>query len=202
MSSLEIPEICGAMLLRDCTLFPHGGMPLRIFEPRYREMLSDALEGSCFFALARLTGEESDESPANYTDPVGTIGLVRASREMEDGTSQLLLHGVIRVQFVSWRNDAAYPLARVRPIPSVFEPENQAGAALESLREAAEQLTESLDDEVQTAFRTMTESIDDPAILADVMAQQFIHEPDERHQLLKMETVAERVAWLCQYLKL
>ena len=34
MSSLNIPETCGVMLLPDCTLFPHGGLPLHIFEPR------------------------------------------------------------------------------------------------------------------------------------------------------------------------
>ena len=44
------------MLLPDCTLFPHGGLPLHIFEPRYRQMLDDALEDSCFFAVAPASG--------------------------------------------------------------------------------------------------------------------------------------------------
>src|SRR5690606_22423496 len=61
MSALHIPENCGVMLLPDCTLFPHGGLPLHIFEPRYRTMLTDALEGSCLFAVARLTGPETSD---------------------------------------------------------------------------------------------------------------------------------------------
>jgi Lon protease-like protein len=84
------------MLLPDCTLFPHGGLPLHIFEPRYREMLREALEGHCFFAVARLSGDET-AAPAQCASQVGTIGLVRASHEQADGTSQLLLHGVMRV---------------------------------------------------------------------------------------------------------
>ena len=73
------------MLLPDCTLFPHGGLPLFIFEPRYRKMLEEALEGDCFFAVGKLLGEEKGD-PENFVAPVGTIGLVRASREQDDGT--------------------------------------------------------------------------------------------------------------------
>lgn len=183
------------MLLPDCTLFPHGGLPLHIFEPRYRTMLADALEGSCLFAVARLTGPETSD-PAECTAPVGTIGLVRASRELDDGTSNLLLHGVIRVRFTGWI-DAPYPRARIEPLLSVFEPESQAGAALESLREAGMAATGELPAELRETVRTMMEQIDDPCILADVIAQQFLTDPDERQHLLEMEPVPARVAWLC-----
>ena len=187
------------MLLPDCTLFPHGGLPLRIFEPRYRRMLDESLAGTCFFAIARLVGEETDD-PADCVSPIGTIGLVRASREMEDGTSNLLLHGVIRVRFLEWLGGVDYPTARIRPIPQIFEPEVQAPAALAALREAAEHATADLPAEVRDAFHSMTSGIDDPAILADVLSQQFIHEPEERYELLSTESVAARIAWLCSRL--
>ena len=119
MPTIHLPERCGVMLLPDCTLFPHGGLPLHIFEPRYRKMLEDALEGDCFFAVARLTGDETPD-PAECTAPVGTIGLVRASREQEDGTSQLLLHGVMRVRFTEWHDDRPYPFASIEPVISDF----------------------------------------------------------------------------------
>jgi len=196
MSSLEIPETCGVMLLPDCTLFPHGGLPLRIFEPRYRKMLAEALAGSCFFAVTRLTAEEGDH-PAECTAPIGTIGLVRASREMEDGTSNLLLHGVIRVRFLEWLPGADYPTARIAPVPSTFEPEEQSEAAMQSLREATEHATAELPGEVRDAMLAMTGNIDDPAILADVLSQHFLHDPDERQELLETESVAARIAWLC-----
>ena len=199
MSELHIPEICGAMLLPDCTLFPHGGLPLHIFEPRYRQMLQDALEGSCFFAVACLTGEET-QNPAECTAPVGTVGLIRASREMEDGSSNLLLHGVIRVRFTEWIQDAPYPKARISPLPAVFEPEAQSEAAIESLREAAESATLKLPEEVRSIVLEMSQQIDDPAILADVICQQFLHEPDDRQHMLETESVAARIAWLCQEL--
>jgi len=196
MSSLHLPETCGVMLLPDCTLFPHGGLPLHIFEPRYRAMLDAALEGSCFFAVGRLLGEETSD-PSRCVSPVGTIGLVRASRELEDGTSNLLLHGVIRVRFMDWI-EGEYPQARIMPVPSLFEPASQSEAALEALRETAEIISEELPDQIREALQNMSRQIDDPCILADVMAQQFLHDPDERQDLLELESAAARIAWLCR----
>ncbi|MDB6079160.1 MAG: peptidase lon domain protein [Akkermansiaceae bacterium] len=184
------------MLLPDCTLFPHGGLPLHIFEPRYRMMLADAIQSSCFFAVGRLLGKETEEL-SHCAAPIGTIGLVRASRELDDGTSNLLLHGVIRVRFIEWL-DGPYPQARIEPIPSIFEPESQTTAALEALREAAESISTELPDEIRTTLRNMSEQIDDPCILADVMAQQFLHDPDERQDLLELESVPARIAWICK----
>lgn len=184
------------MLLPDCTLFPHGGLPLHLFEPRYREMLADTLSGSCFFAVGRLLGKETRD-PSRCVAPVGTMGLVRASRELDDGTSNLLLHGVVRVRFLEWL-PAPYPKARIEPLPSVFEPEAQSRAALEALREAAGAVTADLPAELRDSLDAMTSQIDDPSILADVMAQQFVHDPDERQDLLEMEPAAARVAWICR----
>src|SRR5687767_1192212 len=114
MASIHLPERCGVMLLPDCTLFPHGGLPLFIFEPRYQQMLKEALEGDCFFAVTRLMGGEDDD-PAKCAAAVGTIGLVRASREQDDGTSQLLIHGVMRVRFTEWHQEREYPFASIEP---------------------------------------------------------------------------------------
>jgi Lon protease-like protein len=199
MSSLAIPDTCGVILLPDCTLFPHGGLPLRIFEPRYREMLSESLEGDCFFAVGRVLGAETEDLH-DCVSPIGTVGLVRASQEMDDGTSNLLLHGVVRVRFREWLEGSSYPTARITPLPQVFEPESQAEAALEALREATEHATANLPTEVKQAFDSMTQEIDDPAILADVVSQQFIHKPADRYELLSMDSVAARIAWLCAHL--
>lgn len=188
------------MLLPDCTLFPHGGLPLHIFEPRYRRMLEDALEGDCFFAVARLMGEETGD-PGDCVAPVGTIGLVRASRESEDGTSQLLLHGVLRVRFTEWRNDRAYPCAGIEPLASYFAPEDQAEAAMRVLRGAVEEAVRHLPDEVRAGVFALLDRADEPGLMTDIVSQQFVHEPDLRQDLLEMDAVADRIPVICSYLQ-
>lgn len=199
MPMIHLPERCGVMLLPDCTLFPHGGLPLYIFEPRYRKMLRDALEGDCFFAVARRTGDEG--RPADCVAPVGTIGLVRASREQEDGTSQLLLHGVMRTRFTEWHDDREYPYASIEPVVSFFAPENQSAAAMKTLRGAVEDAIRTLPEEVQAGVFALLDRADDPGLMTDIVSQQFIHEPDLRQKLLEMESVGGRIPVICEYLR-
>ncbi len=194
------------MLLPDCTLFPHGGLPLFIFEPRYRRMLEDALEGDCFFAVARLLGEET-ENLADLADladrvaPVGTIGLVRASREQDDGTSQLLIHGVMRVRFTEWHAGRDYPFASIDPVISVFKPEKQSAAAMKTLRGAVEDAIRPLPEEVQSGVFALLDRAEDPALMTDIVCQQFIHEADLRQSLLEMDMVGDRIPVICEYLR-
>jgi Lon protease-like protein len=201
MATIHLPDRCGVMLLPDCTLFPHGGLPLHIFEPRYRRMLEEALEGDCFFAVARLIGEETAD-PAECTASVGTIGLVRASQEQADGTSQLLLHGVMRMRFTEWHDDHPYPFASVEPVISIFTPENQAAAAMKTLRGAVEDAIRPLPDEVKSGVFALLDRADDPGLMTDIVCQQFIHEPDLRQHLLEMESVGSRIPVICEYLRL
>lgn len=188
------------MLLPDCTLFPHGGLPLYIFEPRYRQMLEDALEGDCFFAVARLLGEESGD-PADFAAPVGTIGLVRASREQGDGTSQLLIHGVMRVRFTEWHASHAYPYASIEPVISSFKPEGQAEAAMKTLRGAVEDAVRHLSEEVQAGVFGLLDRAGEPALMTDIICQQFIQDANLRQRLLEMDLVGDRIPVICEFLR-
>jgi len=200
MAGLELPERCGVMLLPNCTLFPHGGLPLFIFEPRYRRMLEEALEGDCFFAIARLLGEET-ENPADCCAPLGTIGLVRASREQDDGTSQLLLHGVMRVRFTDWHRDSLYPMATIQPVPCYFEPKEQANAAMRTLRGAVEDAIRELPSDVQVGVLALIDRADGPELMTDIVGQQFVHDADLRQRLLEMDSAGDRIPLLCDYLR-
>ena len=200
MSTIHLPESCGVMLLPDCSLFPHGGLPLYVFESRYRKMLEDALEGDCFFAVARLL-DGGDEGGPDRPAEVGTIGLVRASREQEDGTSQTLLHGVMRVRFTEWYDDRDYPYAEIEPVVSNFSPENQAVAAMKTLRGAVEDAIRSLPEDVQTGVFDLLDRAEEPGLMTDIVCQQFIHEPDLRQEVLEMESVGARIPVICEFLR-
>jgi len=199
MAAIHLPERCGVMLLPDCTLFPHGGLPLFVFEPRYRKMLADALEGDCFFGVGRLLEDESGNL-ADCVARVGTIGLVRASREQDDGTSQLLIHGVMRVRFKEWHDDRDYPCATIEPLISTFSPESQAEAAIKTLRGAVEDAIRPLPEEVQAGIITLLDRADDVGLMTDLISQQFIHEANLRQRLLEMDAIGDRIPLICDFL--
>lgn len=199
MASLSLPTIAGAILLPDITLFPHGALPLHIFEPRYREMLTHALEGDCFFCVGTLLGEETT-NPADCVAPVGTIGLIRAARELPDGRSEVLLHGVCRIHFTSWRQGSPYPYAEIKPFRSIDIPEEEVDQAVQRLHHAVHLLLERLPEEINTRVRALLARTPDPFTAADAIAQQFISDPAMRKILLEEPEVATRIEILSDYL--
>lgn len=190
----------GAILLPDCTLFPHGALPLHIFEPRYRQMLEDALKGDCLFCVARLTASEEQEDLAACTAPIGTAGLIRASRERPDGRSDLILHGVVRVRFLEWLAENSYPYVRIEPMGSDNLDEKRARQESKRLRDAVENVLLGLPDNVVEQVESLLERASDPTIMCDAIAQQFVHEADLRQTLLEEPSICNRIDLLIEHL--
>jgi Lon protease-like protein len=195
MNELILPKKCGVMVLPDCTLFPQGGMPLFIFEERYRKMLEDSLAGDCIFAIARVQEVDGEE----IISQIGTAGLIRASRESEDGTSELFLHGVMRVKFQQWIDGSPYPCALIEPFLSEEMEERQGKAAVATLKDMVLEAIAGLPHEVKEGVIHMLGQVDDPSLLSDVVAQQFIHEPNLRQTLLETASVGKRISLLCDF---
>lgn len=200
MNSLTIPEKCGVILLPDTVLFPHGALPLHIFEPRYRQMLEDAIEGDAMFCVGNLLGDDSSD-PERCAAPVGTIGLIRASRESDGGTSNLLLHGVFRVYFESWHDEKPYPYASIRPVIDTTVSAAEEADYLQRLRAAMNGAVSGFPKEVREQLNDTLDRAGDSATCSDAVSQQFIHDPNDRQKLLETPEVRKRLDFLIRFLE-
>ena len=160
-------------------------------------MLDEALAGDCIFAVGRVRRGETGEEDG--VCEIGTAGLVRASREGDDGTSQLLLHGVLRVRFKGWLNEKPYPYALIEPFPSEELGEKMGVAAMRTLRGTVEDASAHLPEEVQAAVTGMLEQATDAGLMANMVAQHFVHDPDLRQRLLETGSVGEQISMLCGF---
>src|SRR5712672_581250 len=109
---MKIPPEVPVMTLPNATLFPQALLPLYIFEPRYRQMLADALHSDRMFSVAMQRPGTIRESPA----PVAGLGLIRVSVRHPNGTSHLILQGIGRVELESAVRYKPYRIQRIRPL--------------------------------------------------------------------------------------
>lgn len=193
MMNLNLPRKCGVMVLPNCTLFPQGGLPLYIFEERYRIMLERALEGDCLFAVGRSIGEDD-------VAPIGTIGLIRASKENDDGTSELFLHGIIRVKFQEWLDDEPYPCALIEPVLAEPLLPNVDEAARQTLQGVVDDTLSKLPKEIGEMISVLFDRCDDAGMMADLVADRLLNDPDMRQSLLEEIPIGKRVSLLCEML--
>jgi Lon protease-like protein len=90
---MVLPSEIPVMTLPNAILFPQVMLPLFIYEPRYRKMLRDVLEGHRMFAIAMQKPSSPKGTPSN----IAGLGLVRAAVTHRDATSHLILQGVARI---------------------------------------------------------------------------------------------------------
>jgi uncharacterized protein len=105
----ELPATLPIFPLTGVLLLPRGKLPLNIFEPRYLNMVRDALASDRLIGMvqpreddpATLTGPPADAPPiarlpAVY--PTGCVGRITAFSETDDGRFHITLTGVARFE--------------------------------------------------------------------------------------------------------
>nr|NUR36678.1 ATP-dependent protease [Sphingomonas sp.] len=79
-------------------LFPRAQLPLHIFEPRYREMVRDAIDGGGQIAMVQPHRLDDDNQAPLYG--VGCVGEIVGVEELEDGRFNIVLLGANRFRLI------------------------------------------------------------------------------------------------------
>lgn len=181
--------------LPNAVLLPGGLMPLHVFEPRYREMTRDCLDGARLLAIARLRpGYEATyhERPAVY--PACGLGRIIASEELADGRFLLVLRGVARVLI----ERELPPVRSYREVKAKLVEDDRSlrphatHVAHAQLLALCDRLASVLDrggDELRSLLR----ECNSPGSCADAIAAALIMDHCERQKLLETYDPADRL---------
>jgi hypothetical protein len=112
-------------------LFPHSTMPLHVFEPRYRTLMRDCLEGDPRFGVV-LIERGSEVGGGDVRATLGTRGVITRAAELPDGRWVLEVRGETVVLIDEWLPDDPYPLALVREPETVPDPAHPGALLVEA----------------------------------------------------------------------
>jgi len=112
--AFPIPGVIPIFPLPNVVFFPNTYLPLHIFEPRYRDMITNASqEGQCIGMVLLKEGWENDY----YSNPpvfsLGCVGRIKNVQLLADGRSNVILHGLSRYDIEEEFFDASYRRAKV-----------------------------------------------------------------------------------------
>ena len=97
-SKKKIPNKIPIFPLSNFIIFPETTVPLNIFEPRYIEMIDDAMKGSKVIGVIQ-------PKKSNNTTPelhnVGCVGKITSFNETEDGRYLIVINGLSRFKIIS-----------------------------------------------------------------------------------------------------
>src|SRR5437868_4403955 len=194
---ITLPDEVPVMTLPNTAFFPQALMPLHIFETRYRQMLRDVLVTNRLFAVAGLDFHQLD-APGSFEPPhrIASVGIIRACQKNENGTSNLLLQGICRVEITAIVRDEPYRRIRVRALtsqPGATDDENHhLRKELSRLLNLKSKLA-ALEANEMTAF---LKTVEDPEAFVDIAAFSLCDDAALKQKLLETLNVHRRLELL------
>jgi Lon protease-like protein len=182
--------------LPDVVLFPGVSRPLLIYEPRYREMVADALKGDRVIGMVLLRpGFEKDYEGRPPIYGIGCAGTIEDYELFSDGRYAILLRGLTTFRVVSEDQRKPYRLARVEAVPELLKDEEL--GTLSALRVRLERL-------LPTVLPLDVEPPDPglgDAEFVNVTAQSLNMPEADRQNLLERDSVLSRARALVDRLE-
>lgn len=190
---ITLPPELPVMTLPNVAFFPQALMPLHIFEPRYRQMLKDVLASDRLFAVAGLNSKLV-ENRDQFEPPhrVASVGIVRACQENTDGTSNLLLQGLCRVEFLKIVSDDPYRRVNVRLLTSQTPAPSNDNDQLRLELARLLRLKQKLGAEVPAEITEFLGKVGDPETFLDLAAFSLCDNHSVKQKLLETLDISAR----------
>jgi hypothetical protein len=207
MSTSDASDTIPIFPLQTVVLFPTQTVPLFIFEPRYVQMIGDALEGGRRIGMVTVRPDHIAEMAG---DPpvfsVGCEGAISQAEERPDGTYTILLNATRRFRVDHEPPRTGARLYRTAHVVYLDDP-MPAGASAHvatARRDVLELLRDLLEraatDDAPAPKLERLDAIDD-ARLINALCQAIELGPLERQQLLEASSVPARYDTLCDLMR-
>jgi Lon protease-like protein len=194
-----LPPTIPLFPLPNVVLFPNVFLPLRIFEPRYRTMLADALAGDRIIGMTLLQpGYEAEYHGRPAVYPVGCAGVITHSERLEDGRSNVVLRGIEKFRILEEDTSREYRIARVEPLPETINDAEK--RTLKQRRHKLEALLVAAIERGGADPRFPSVIPDED--LVNALSQYLGLEPVERQALLEREGILARCEGLIELLEM
>ena len=183
----------------NAVVFPGVGIPLHVFEPRYRALTRDCLDGDGRFGIV-LIERGSEVGGGDVRFDLGSVVRIAEAAELPDGRWVLLVVGVSRLRVARWLPDEPYPRAEVAELEDQVP-----GPDVGERRDAVERLLRralAIKAELGEPAAPATFELDpDPTVAAYQAASLAPVGPADAQRLLEPDSADERLGLLVDLLE-
>ena len=178
------------MPLPDYYLFPGALVPLHVFEPRYREMVTDLLDTAGRLVVGALRPQEAATEYGPSVFAVAGLGEIASHRRLDDGRYLIWLLGLERVRIVEIDSDKPYRRVDATVLADKAGDEARNAELAPRLRAAVE--------------RRLLPGIDlspglDAGLLSDILFQHLDLTPAQKQWALAQADVTRRAETALQW---
>ena len=193
----DLPSVVPIFPLESAIVFPRGNLPLNIFEPRYLNMVDDAMYSNRVIGMIQPFNPEDNKDLKTIEHPplvkVGCLGRINSYSETDDGRYMLNLRGMCRFHVTEEEEmTKPYRLAKVsydeyasdmKPVSSI-EPDISRESLIDALKTYL----------ANNAIKTDWNAVKDAPMetLINALASGCPFSTMEKQMLLEMQSLQER----------
>jgi len=187
-SSLDLPILA----IRNTVIFPVLAFPINVGRDKSLRAVEVALEsGKLLGILAQKDAKNEDPEPDElYT--TGTIVKILKSVKMPGNKLSVIIQGLARIKIRNWSHTEPYLRADVEVHEEPAEHPSDLDSKMGSLRDLAQRIID-LSPQIPSEASFLVRSIDNPGVLADIVASNLSIGVEEKQELLDTFETSERM---------
>jgi Lon protease-like protein len=175
--------------LPNLVFFPQTRLPLHVFEPRYRQLITDALKGERRLGIILLrSGWEASYFGAPPLHEVGTIGTIEQAVPLDDGRFNILVRGEARFRIVDEVKSEPYRRVNAVEQPQMATDAQMAYAQRQWLADLSRQYLEFLPDQMEVP-EIETVGLES---LTNALIMSLNYDVTEKQRLLEIDDLLRR----------
>ena len=191
-----IPEELSLLPLRDTVIFPVLVAPIAVGRENSIKLVDEAVSGGDRIIGVVAMKDSSVENPtAADIHPMGVAVIVRMMAKVPDGI-RMIVQGVARIQIQQITSEEPYLKARVKVLDAKTEIAPEDKIEIEALKRSIGELfqkTVSLSQNMPDELAGLSTSIDDPAVMTDLIAAHSPISAEDKQRVLEAVDLKERM---------
>ena len=189
---LVIPDELPVLTLRNTVLFPGSIVPLGIGRPKTVRLVEEAIKTNGLVAVvAQREAEVDDPVPSDLYSMGCAARLVKLVKASKDNFS-VVVQGLSRVRVTEYSQSLPYLKAKIVSVEDSTQNEVEAEALTMSLRKTSREVLRLIP-ELPPSAAELLDRVDEPGILADLIASNVEAAVDEKQDILDTVEIVHRM---------
>src|SRR5579885_2717774 len=196
---LTIPDVLPVLPLKETVIYPFSVQPLAVGQERSIRLIDDVMRGNRLVVLVAQKSADIEQAGPDEIFKVGTVARVGRMFRMPDGTIQIIVQGLERVDIDEFTQEKPYLAAHVTLKPDLQETDDETEAIKRNVVGYFQRLV-ALVQNVREEVAAATLNMEEPRQVAYVIATFVQMDLELRQRILELDSVRAKLEELSRYL--
>lgn len=187
-AELELPILA----IRNTVIFPVLAFPINVGREKSLLAVDEALEGEKLLAILAQKEAKNEDPDTGDLYTTGTVVKILKSVKMPGNKLSVIIQGLARIRVKNWNHTEPYLRAEVEVFEEAAEHPEELNRKMGNLRELAQRIID-LSPQIPSEASFLVRSIDNPGVLADIVASNLGIGVEDKQDLLETFDTASRM---------